>query len=176
MTQADLVCRLEYFPLAGVFVWRPKEATTRAGRSWNTRFAWRVAGSMDTRGHIQVCIDGRMYAAHRLAWLYVYGSWPSSDLDHKDQIKTNNRIANLRLATRSENNVNRSPRRDNTSGVVGVSWHKRVGKWAAYVGSTHLGYFDSREAASAARTVAARSRFGEFAESQVDLVPREDAA
>lgn len=172
MTAMDIRLRLNYDAVTGVFVWLPKESVTGEERRWNFRFAGRVAGKPDTRGHIQISLNHRMYAAHRLAWLYVYGEWPSGDLDHRDRVKTNNAIANLRLATRSQNNANTARRRNNTSGVTGVSWHKGLQKWAAYVGSAHLGYFAVKSDAVKARATAAAERFGDFAG---DLVPLEAA-
>lgn len=116
------------------------------------------AGTRQNRGYIVIYVDGRRYVAHRLAWLYVHGEWPSMDLDHINQIKDDNRISNLRLATRKQNMQNVSKHKHNTSGFKGISWHKPRKKWRAYIFNEykqiHLGLFDSREAAIDARLVA----------------------
>lgn len=160
MQLTQLRARLSYNPETGVFVWcSPK------------RLVGRVAGSKDTRGHLQIHVDGKIYAAHRLAWLFATGQWPTLEIDHKDRVKTNNRIANLRLATRSQNNTNMPIRRDNSSGVKGVSWNKAKSKWCAYVVADgkqkHLGSFALKDAAIAARLAAAKEYYGEFSTEAV---------
>ena len=93
--------------------------------------------------------------AHRLAWFYVYGAWPNGDLDHINGDKLDNRIANLREATRKQNMQNVRQHKHNTSGVKGVAWHSQRNKWRAYIfvdyRQIHLGLFDTKEAAAAAR-------------------------
>ena len=102
----------------------------------------------------QIRLLGETHYAHRLAWLYVHGEWPKNDIDHRDGDTWNNRISNLRDVTRSVNNRNvLRPRRNGSSGIVGVSWHKATGKWQAniYAGKhIHLGRFDTKEEAAAA--------------------------
>jgi len=82
-------------------------------------------------GYIFVSIDGKKHQAHRLAWLYVYGSLPDSDIDHRDRNKANNIISNLREANDSQNSMNRGIQSNNTSGFPGVTWNKSAGKWQA---------------------------------------------
>lgn len=111
------------------------------------------AGNLSPRGYIVIRIYGVLYKAHRLAWLYVYGVFPPKEIDHINHIKDDNRISNLRLADRTVNNRNASKRKDNTSGVVGVTFHKRIKKWQASIGakSQHLGYFENKDDAIFAR-------------------------
>lgn len=105
------------------------------------RFAWRVkhahshliAGTNDYYGYRVIRIDGVLYKAHRLAWLYTYGEWPTKGLDHKNQVKDDNRIANLREATQSENMHNVPLRAGNKSGVSGVVWRSDRNKWNARI-------------------------------------------
>ncbi len=127
----------------GVFTWR----VTRTG----TAIAGSVAGCIDNKGYRCILIHRKRYKAHRLAWLHVYGVWPSMDLDHINQVKDDNRIANLREATASQNMRNRPIFKNNTSGFVGVSLDKRAGKWTAKIRVNgrrdHLGYFHTAEAA-----------------------------
>lgn len=125
------------------------------------------AGWIDTRGYRIVNISGKNYQVHRLAWLYTYGEWPAGDLDHINGDPLDNRIANLRLATASQNQGNARLRRDNTSGFKGVTYNPDTQKWIAQIkcrGKQHqLGYFASPEEAHAAYINAAKRLYGEFA-------------
>ena len=109
------------------------------------------------------------YGAHRLAWFYVYGSWPNGALDHINGNRDDNRIANLREATTSQNGANRGAQSNNTSGLKGVSFHKASGKWRGDIcaeGKTlFLGLHKTREAAAAAYDLAAYMFFGEFSQA-----------
>jgi len=109
-------------------------------------------------------IDGVFYLAHRLAWLFTYGVWPVMDIDHIDRDPVNNRIANLRLATCSQNGGNARISARNTSGIKGVCWHKNTKKWQAQITVNRrnhaLGYFDDINAACAAYRAAAQVHFG----------------
>lgn len=95
----------------------------------------KVAGSQDTHGYRQIKINKKLYLAHRLAWLYVHGSWPSKPLDHINGNRSDNRIENLREASVGQNNQNiKQARKDSQTGLVGISrrgnrfiariWHK----------------------------------------------------
>lgn len=96
--------------------------------------------------------------AHRLAWLYVNGSFPKNEIDHINRIRSDNRIANLRPASNLENAQNRSRSSNNTSGRSDVTWNKKTKKWRARltVGykRMHLGYFESLDDAFSARAQA----------------------
>lgn len=101
-------------------------------------------------GYGQVKIDGKVYRAHRVIWLLVYDKWPEF-IDHIDRDRMNNKISNLRAATRAENNHNQGMREDNYSGYTGVTFHKRDKKHQAHIVSDnkkiHLGYFNTAEEA-----------------------------
>jgi hypothetical protein len=105
-----------------------------------------------------------MYQAHRLAWLYMHGEWPVGDLDHINGDPADNRIANLRIATQSQNNANRRARRGRNKGVY---MEKKTGKYKANIcvnrKQIYLGRFESAEAAKAAYDKAAAQYFGEYA-------------
>ena len=96
------------------------------------------------------------------------GSWPIAEIDHINGVKDDNRFKNLREATRTENIRNQKlPRVDNASGVAGVSWYKKYGKWVARI-QVHgkrisLGYFSNLCDAVTARKAAEIKHFGAFA-------------
>lgn len=107
-------------------------------------------------GRRQLCIDGRMYYVHRLAWLYVYGRWPDRMIDHVNGDVDDNRLVNLREATSSENAQNKRLTSQNKSGFCGVAFDDRKGSknWRARImldgRSVSLGYFYTREEAAQA--------------------------
>jgi hypothetical protein len=158
---------VDYNPATGVFVWRRRSGSTRGERIWNARYAGTVAGSSDSNGYQRLTINYRSYLAHRLAWLYVHGEWPPKYIDHIDRDRSNNRIANLRPATQSQNKANEVLRTTNTSGYRGVGWEARAGKWFAKIvrdgRQVHLGYFSDKLEAARARDAAARNVWAEFA-------------
>ena len=84
------------------------------------------------------------------------------DIDHKDRDPLNNKISNLRLATRKENCANQKIRKNNTSGVTGVLWNKSKGKWEAWIKKVYLGCFLNKEDAIKARKEAELKYHGEF--------------
>lgn len=146
LTQESLRELLRYDPDTGLFF----NLRGRRGYRVGDQVGWQVS-----EGYIAIRILGKQYKAHRLAWLYVHAKWPSNDIDHINRVRNDNRIANLRDATRSQNLQNASPRSDNKSGVTGVWWDKRLSKWSAGIrldGRTkHLGRFNTKEDAIAAR-------------------------
>jgi len=125
-----------------------------------------AAGRTNSLGYRQIQVDGRLYLAHRLAWLHVYGEWPSLDLDHADRNKANNAITNLREATRSQNLANTKTARHNVCGIKGVGWDAGVGKYRARLSVNGkrrtVGYFDTASEAGEAYRAAAIEAFGDF--------------
>ena len=158
ITVEELRTLLSYEPTTGIFVWRTK----RPGRQCGDE-----AGTPDSWGYIQIRLRGRRYAAHRLAWLYVHGEWPPSEIDHANGNPGDNRLVNLRPATKAQNNFNKRAPVTNKSGVKGVRWHTRHKKWVAEIRvngkKKHLGCFDSLEKAAAAYRDEAIAHHGEFA-------------
>lgn len=158
---------LSYDPETGIFTWLRRPGIDRCTNTWNTRFVGTVAGSINDQGYRVICIDRSDYRAHRLAWAYANGDWPSAEIDHINGDRSDNRIANLRQASRGENMRNSRKRRDNTSGRKGVTWDNRERKWHARIKHAKkcrsLGYFNTAEAAAQAYADAARRLHGEFA-------------
>lgn len=143
---------LSYCPSTGCITWvkhnYKKSPLTRAG-------------SVDKSGYLRVHICGKKIAGHRLAWFLYYGEWPKGNLDHIDRDRLNNRIENLRLATKSQNSMNRQYK------DKGVGYYPKYKKWRARicVGSkSHLlGYFHTKREALNAYKIAAEKLHGDFA-------------
>ena len=94
-----------------------------------------IAGSKDVScGYIKIAVDGKRYLAHRLAWLYEYGEFPDTGLDHINRIRYDNRISNLRLADKVVNGRNCKLNCKNKTGISGVSFHSRDKKYYVTIG------------------------------------------
>lgn len=134
-----------------------------------------VIDSPDRHGYLRVAIDGQRYRLHRVIWLMAYGAWPTRQIDHINGRRTDNRLSNLREASREENSRNSKVQSNNASGKKGVSFHKASGKWQARIcadGKRHsLGVFESREDAAAAYDRAAVSFHGAFARTNGNQPP-----
>ena len=105
------------------------------------------AGSVDSHGYRRIGIDGKVYAEHRIIWVWVYGAVPEGYLiDHINHNKLDNRIQNLRLATSQMNNVNIKSNRINKTGYRGVT-KTRLGQFEARIKqegkNKYLGTFNS---------------------------------
>lgn len=157
---------LRYEPESGSFFWQRHMTGTAPIGS--------VAGSLQVNKngtrYIRVCIDGTNLSAHRLAWFYVYGIWPKDQIDHIDGDGTNNRISNLREASRFQNAQNRRMHKSNKWGMKGITWKKARGKWQAQIEANgkakYLGTFATKEEAALAYATAAAALHGQFARCQ----------
>lgn len=142
---------LSYDPETGVFRWLRSSAGRRVGE---------VAGS-GRNEYRSIGIQGKKFQAHRLAFAYMTGAWPADFVDHVNGVRDDNRWANLRPATQSENSCNQrqAKRRDNSSGLLGVSRHGNA--WKAQIGlngkNTYLGSFATLELAHDAYLTAKRA-------------------
>ena len=159
ITREELVELLRYDGETGLFWWR----IPLKGRAMN-----RPCGSTSGAGYCKIWIGGRHYRAHRLAWLYVHGDVPEF-LDHINGDRADNRIENLRPATREQNNFNRSICSRNTSGLKGASFDRRRGCWIAQIRHRgivrYLGAYDTAQEAHEAYVREAEKTFGEFAKA-----------
>ena len=117
--------------------------------------------------YLRAQIGGKNYYLHRLAWLYEYGSFPKLHLDHVNGNKMDNRICNLREATRSQNLCNVAKTKRNTSGVKNVSFHKQSKKWRVVVSvegkNKSFGLYDDIEMAELVAIEAKHKYHGNFA-------------
>ncbi|MFY3310918.1 HNH endonuclease signature motif containing protein [Achromobacter ruhlandii] len=150
LTQERLKQVLHYDPLTGKFMWMSHRKNSRIGTE---------AGYSDRTKRIKILVDGSQYFAHRLAWLYVHGSWPSGVIDHIDGNPGNNVLSNLRDVSVAINSQNRRhPRSESKTGVLGV--FKKNGHFFASISvndkTRHLGVFETVEEAHAAYVKAKR--------------------
>lgn len=143
---------LRYEPDTGIFYWLIKR-NSRGG----VVAPGVIAGTASGQGYVQIKVLGRLWRAHRLAWLFQTGAPPpkGQEIDHINGERADNRWVNLRLATRSRNSLNIGVKANNRSGVTGVSWAARWQKWDARIrvdGQLHyLGRYEIKEDAIAAR-------------------------
>mgnify|MGYP001205356344 CR=1 FL=1 len=146
---------LDYDGTSGLFTWKEtRSSTCKKGQ---------IAGTLNDNGYIIIGALGKRYRAHHLAWFYVYGELPQ-EIDHINKNKSDNRIDNLRLATRSQNNINTKPRKGKyPRGVM-----KNKNKYTAYIDKNYkrmyLGTYDTISEAKRIRDEKAKELYGEFAE------------
>jgi hypothetical protein len=160
LTQEKLKEFLEYDSETGAFIWKitPVKSRIKVGD---------VAGGLDSYGYVLITLQGKVYKAHRLVWLYVFGAIPLERfIDHMDGNPSNNRLINLREATRSENLMNQNISTKNTSGFKGVHLDKKSGLWHATARlngkKVYLGRFLTPEEASITYNDFCQLHHGEF--------------
>ena len=159
LTLARLLEVLHYDPQTGFFTWTTNlNGHARTGRKagWNQY------------SYIKIQIDGKSYPAHRLAWLYMTGEWPTHEIDHINGDPSDNRWSNLREATHQQNMCNRTRlNRRNKSGVQGVYLSKKTGKYHPYANCDgkmiYLGSYACLGRAISVRQAAKYAFYGAFA-------------
>jgi len=149
LTQERLKERLSYDKKTGVFRWRVSTGSISAGG---------LAGCINGAGYNIIQIDGVLYRANRLAFLYVEGYFPENGVDHIDRDTVNNRWDNLREVSHQCNLRNAKLSKSNTSGVKGVYYHNARKKHVACIRVSrkliYLGSFNDFDEAVCARLAA----------------------
>lgn len=162
----DLKSKLDYNEVTGVFTWKTREGSCGP---FNKLYAGKPAGGFsegDSKGYIRIRYKGKLIKAHRLAWAFMTGEFPDTDIDHVDGDIQNNSWSNLRKVSRTENGRNQKRYSNNTSGVVGVYWSRSKSRYLAQIGSgksrKHLGnYTDKFEAICARKSEEVRLNYHE---------------
>jgi hypothetical protein len=152
---------LDYNPETGIFLWALPRRKAKVGNE---------AGYIKkNKGYRYIEIDGKTYAAHRLAWVFVNGKEPKNFIDHINGIKSDNRIKNLREATNGQNRANSLT--NNKYGLKGVSYKKWIKKnpWMAQITFNkkviYIGCFPTKEEAHKAYCEKAKNLHGDFFKS-----------
>lgn len=148
LTQARLKELLSYDADTGIFTWIKDN---------------RRAGGVNGRGYLLVRINTKLYPAHRLAWLYMTGSFPAGLLDHRDTDRLNNRWVNLRECTASQNQWNRSKKASSLTGVKGVTYRANRGTYIVNVNKKYHGSFKDLDSATTCAMRVREELHGEFA-------------
>lgn len=151
--------RFNYCSETGILTWRTSRGTrSRVGA---------VVGSVGNHGYLVVNLEGQPRLLHRLIWTMVHGAEPKEEIDHANHARTDNRLCNLREATRQQNLANKRVRRDSQIGVKGVRWDAESQMWRASItagGKTKwLGRRKDPEEAGRLYAEAAKELFGEYA-------------
>jgi len=158
-------CRklLSFDESTGLFNWIVSRGTKKAGD---------LAGGLTHDGYWTIRINRKHYAAHRLAYLMTYGYLPQF-IDHINNDRADNRVANLREASKSENCRNRKSHKGSSSKFKGVFWHKSDKRWRAsiYIHGKlrYLGQYMSEIDAAKAYDQVAIKEFGKFAKTNKDM-------
>lgn len=137
-----------YDPLTGILKWKKDTG--------KKRMVGQIAGRPDSKGYLAVGCFNKDHRVHRIAWEISHGKIPDGmQVDHINGIKSDNRLSNLRLVSHQGNQRNMAIPKSNNSGVLGVGWDARSGKWRAKImvnrKTVHLGRFSSIELAAKAR-------------------------
>lgn len=166
---------LRYEPDTGKLFWLPRGpewfapdgfwSQTTASRRFNANYANQEAFTALSHGYRCGRIFDRMHKAHRVIFAMMTGAWPTSEVDHRDLDRSNNRWGNLRPATGLENRINKAVRRDSKLGIKGVQ-ERPGGRFVARItlsgNCTHLGRFGCPTAAHIAYVRASAKMHGAF--------------
>lgn len=155
LTQNEVREFFDYDSVSGQLHWKKAK--------YKSVVVGKIAGcATGHRGYVRIVFNGRLYAAHRLVWIYNNGSIPEQmQIDHLNGIRFDNRLENLRCVTETENNQNKhNPYKTNKTGFLGVSLVKKTGKFYACIKvsgkNKNLGHFSTAIEAYAAYVAAKR--------------------
>lgn len=149
---------LQYEPDTGNLIWLEKFS------KYSKVSVGDVAGYKGTTA-TKIQLNGVYLQAHRVAWYLYYGLWPTTFIDHVNGDPNDNRISNLRLASRAQNSANRKTYIGSSSKYLGVCYVKSTDKWQASIGTprTYLGQYETETEAAIVYNEAAKRRYREFA-------------
>lgn len=163
VTQEMLLSHLNYD--GGKIYWR-----ARGYGKFDKQFAGKEAGCTTKHGYKLMSYNGGNILVHVAIWIMLKGDVPENmEIDHINNNPLDNRIENLRLATRNQNCHNTRMRSDNTSGIKGVVWNKDNNNWRAriYINNNkiEIGSFNTIDEARIAINSARKKLHGEYANS-----------
>jgi hypothetical protein len=174
---------LEYCPETGDLFWkyRPIEmfedgdnSAIHACRAWNANWAGTKIRSPNFYGYYRCAIDRQRYMAHRIAWLIYYGRWPNGCIDHKNGVRTDNRIANLFDVSHAENQQNLPLRKNSKTGYIGVYWATHAQAYIAKISvkGKHIHLGQSKDPAECAKMyLAAKAKYHTYQPIPREMLP-----
>ena len=150
-SQSELKSILDYNPDTGEFTRACDRGRWKKGESM---------GSVSADGYVNISIDGRIYRAHRIAWMFMTGQQPIAFIDHENRNRLDNRWSNLRSASQSENLQNSVVKKTSSLGLKGVTYVPSKGRYRARITSGNKTIFEQTyetpEEAKAARDAVAK--------------------
>ena len=153
-----------------ILTYDPEEGKIFWAKRIGNRLPGSRAGTNSAGGYRIVRIFRHRYLEHRIIWLIVHGRWPENEIDHINGDRRDNRLCNLREATRAQNACNRRLSARNKSGHRGVSWNRASEKWSAKIWHNNtrisLGHFSSLEDATRAYRAKAAELHAEFGRAE----------
>ena len=148
LTQEEVRRLLDYDPETGELRWK----------EWKKGRKMDVAVGATSYGYLVIRINGRLYRNHRVIWLWYYGYFPENEIDHINRVKSDNRLSNLREVSHTCNSRNCGMDPRNKTGVRGVSWIEKKGKWQVSIKAANkfrdLGRYEALTEAVAHRLAA----------------------
>lgn len=159
---------ISYNEYTGEVIWKKRPLchfkNMTSMKKFNTRHEGKaIAGKPKPDGYIYISLGGERYLLHRIIWKAVTNKDPDGEIDHINGDRADNRAKNLRCISHQDNGKNQGRRKDNTSGINGVSWCKQTKRWLVVISidgkARHVGRFSDISEAAKARA-AAEKRYG----------------